>query len=61
MIPGFRREVDENRTLQGYYAASGGNSLPAFRDTLQLPSSSGPRKWDRLFRNVGEELPIIAA
>jgi len=30
MIPCFRREVDENRTLQGYYAASGGNSLRRF-------------------------------
>jgi hypothetical protein len=31
VISGFRREVDENSTLQGYYAASGGNVLPTFR------------------------------
>jgi hypothetical protein len=27
----FRREVDENCVLLGYYAASSGNSLPTFR------------------------------
>jgi hypothetical protein len=26
------REVDENRPLLGYYAASGGNTLPTFRE-----------------------------
>ena len=31
-ISGFRREVDENCALPGCYAASGGNSLPTFRD-----------------------------
>jgi 3-methyladenine DNA glycosylase AlkC len=28
VIWGFRREVAENRTLLGYYAASSGNFLP---------------------------------
>ena len=59
MIPGFRREPDENRTLQSYYTASGGNSLPTFQDKMPLPSSSGPRKWDRLFRRVGKELLLL--
>ena len=39
MIPGFRRESDENFALLGYYAASGGNFLPTFRDNLSVPSS----------------------
>jgi hypothetical protein len=34
MISGFRREVDENCALLGYYAASSGNSFPAFRDKV---------------------------
>jgi hypothetical protein len=33
-ISGFRREVDENYALLGYYAASSGNSLPMFWDNL---------------------------
>ena len=36
VMPGFRREVDENCALQGYYAASSGNSLPTFRDDLSV-------------------------
>jgi hypothetical protein len=39
LISGFRREVDEKCALLGYYAASGGNSLPTFRDSLSVPSS----------------------
>ena len=38
-MSGFRREVAENCALLGYYAASGGNSLPPFRDNLSVPSS----------------------
>jgi len=30
---------DESYTVLGYYAASSGNSLPTFRDTLSVPSS----------------------
>ena len=33
-ISGFRREVDENCALLGYYAASSSNSLPTFRDRI---------------------------
>jgi len=34
VISGFRRDVDENCAVLGYYAASSGNSLPTFRDNL---------------------------
>jgi len=39
MISGFRRELDENCALLGYFAVSSGNSLPAFRDNLSVQSS----------------------
>jgi len=39
--------------LLGYYAASCGNFLPTFRDI-----EGGT---DRLSRNVGKELPLLAA
>ena len=39
MISHFCREVDENYALLGYYAASSGNFLPAFRNKLSVPSS----------------------
>jgi len=38
-ISRIRGEVDENRTLLGYYAACSGNFLPTFRDNLWVPSS----------------------
>jgi hypothetical protein len=38
-MSGFRSEVDENCVLLGHYAASGGNSVPTFRDSLSVPSS----------------------
>jgi hypothetical protein len=36
-ISGFRREVDKNCALLGYYATSS-NSLPTFRGNLSVPS-----------------------
>ena len=54
VIPGFRREIDENCTLLLCYAACSDNSLPTFRKTLE-------GETDRLSRNVGEELPLQAA
>jgi len=36
MISGFRREMDENCSLLGYYAVSSGNLLPTFRDKLSV-------------------------
>ena len=71
VISGFRREVDENCARMGYYAASGGNILPKFRDNPSVQSSgaSNPKGsiWirilhppedgtDRLFRNVFKKL-----
>ena len=38
-ISGFRREVDENCALLGYYAACSRNFLSTFRDNLSVPSS----------------------
>jgi len=35
----FRREVDDNRLLLGYYATSSVNSVPTFRDNISVPSS----------------------
>ena len=39
VLSGFRREVDENCALLGYYAASSGKFLPTFRGNLSVPSS----------------------
>ena len=39
MISSFRREVDGNCALLGYYAASSGNFLPTFRDNSSFPST----------------------
>jgi len=36
---GFRREVDQNCALLGYYAASSSNLVLTFRDNLLAPSS----------------------
>jgi hypothetical protein len=56
MISGFRREVDGNCALLGYYTAYSGNFLPTFRDNLSVRS-----RIDMLFRNVGKKLPQLAA
>ena len=67
MISGFRREVDENRALLGFYVASSGNSLLTLRDNLSAPSSRVGGLFtfedgtDYLSRNVGKELPLLAA
>jgi len=58
VILGFRREVDENCALLGYYAGSSDNLLPTFRDNLSVPSSGvkdpkgsfwslDPWRWNR--------------
>jgi hypothetical protein len=63
-ISGFRREVDENSALLGYYGENSGNSLAMFRDNLSAPSSRINNRFltledgtDRLSRNVANELP----
>jgi hypothetical protein len=40
VISGFRREVDENCAILGYYAARSGNFSQTFRDNLSVPSYS---------------------
>jgi hypothetical protein len=58
MMSGFRREVDKNCALLGYYAASSGNLLQTFRDNLSVPSSGrtgSPKEGtDMLSRNNPE-------
>jgi hypothetical protein len=46
---GFRREVDENCTILGYYATRRGNSIPIGiifknQETFRI---LGPGRWDR--------------
>ena len=38
VISGFRRDIYENCSLLGNYAANNGDSLPTFRDNLSVPS-----------------------
>ena len=38
MISDFRRDVDENCALLGYYAESTGNFLLTFQDNQSVPS-----------------------
>jgi len=52
-ISGCRREVDENCALLGCYTTTSGNSLPQF---LSLEAGT-----NRLSRNIGTELPLLAA
>jgi len=42
VISAFRREVDENCALLGYYAASSGYFLSTFRDNISVLSLWGP-------------------
>jgi hypothetical protein len=63
VISGFRREADENCALLDCYAASSGNSLPTFRDNLSISSLwflTLEYETDRLSRNFGKELPLLA-
>jgi hypothetical protein len=45
VISGFRRDTDEIWALLGYYAASNGNPVPAFRDNVSLPNSRVKKMW----------------
>jgi hypothetical protein len=66
-ISGFRREVDENCFLLGYYAAGCVNFAPTIRDNrshLQGSRNKKPTLEDgthTMSRNVGKELPLLAA
>jgi hypothetical protein len=48
MISGFRREVDEKFALLSYYASSGGNSLPTFREQPIGPIFKGQESLQNL-------------
>jgi len=61
MIFGLRHEMDENTALLGYCAASSGSLLPIFRYNFSVPYSSHRDGRDRLFWNVGKEVPLLAA
>jgi hypothetical protein len=58
-----------NCVLLDHYAAVSGKSLPTFRDNISVPSSRVKNfvylnledETDRLSRNVGNDLPLIAA
>jgi hypothetical protein len=56
----LRREAYDNCAHLGCYAASSGKSLPTFRN-LSIPSSRVKNRTDRLSRDVGKELQILAA
>jgi hypothetical protein len=71
VISVFRRDVYEICALLGYYAAFSGSSVPTFRD-ISDPSSRFKKSkkkaldflkigTDSFSRNVGIELPLIAA
>jgi len=67
MISGFCHEVDEICALQGYYTVYGGNSLPTFRDNLQVSSwrvkkvgligcpKMSVRNYHHMLHNIQEE------
>jgi hypothetical protein len=44
VISGFRREVEENFAILGYWAASSGSFLLTFRDNLSVPYSGVENK-----------------
>ena len=51
VISVFRRDVDENYAFLGYHAANSGNFLMTYLED----------GTDRLSRNVGKKLPLLAA
>ena len=65
LIPGFSREVDDNWGFISYYAASNGNLLQTFPYSLSVPQFLDCWPFedgtDRLSRNVGKKLPLLAA
>jgi len=74
---GFRREVDKNCTLLGHYAASRGNFLPTFLETIFRSHLQGVKNpppqnrdfgfltpengTDKLSRNVGKKFSLLTA
>jgi hypothetical protein len=66
VISGFRHEVDENCTLLGDYAASSGDLLSTFRDTIcpifriKNKTKTPEDGTVGLSRNAGKKLPLLA-
>ena len=48
--------IVENCAFLGYYAARSGNFLPTYRDNCLKRDGT-----DKLSRNVGKKLPLLAA
>jgi len=63
VISRFSREVDENCTLLGYYAVSGGNSSPTSGYNLSVPPSTDALEdgADKFYRHFGKELTLLTA
>ena len=53
VITGFRRDINEICALLGYYAASCGNPLPTFRDSVSVPSSRAKKSKKTWPLNMG--------
>jgi len=55
MISGFRREVDENCTLLGYYTARSGNSVQTFRSNIAVTFSrvKQSKSWPLKMGTIG--------
>jgi len=54
-ISGFCHEINENRTLLGYYAASSGNYLPTLGNETDRLSRNAVRYYHYLLHNSSEE------
>jgi hypothetical protein len=62
VIWGLHSNVDEHWALLGHYAASSVDFLPTFRDNISIPSSRlNHDETERLSRNVGKKLTLLAA
>jgi len=61
LISSYRRELDENRALLGYYSASSRNSLRTFRENPRVRLLTFEDGTDKLFRKVGKRLPLYTA
>jgi len=59
----FKKKSEEKCVLLDYFVESSGNPLPTFRDNLSVQSSrtSLENRTDRFSRNVGVDLPQLAA
>ena len=67
-MPGKRNVNLGNGNLLGCYASISGDLLLTFRENVSVPSSGFKNKKkkpdngnDRFSRNVGKELPLLAA